>query len=272
MVQHDQFYTKPEVARKCFDTLKNNVDITSFDVILEPSAGKGSFFDLLPQSQRLGLDIDPKKDEIEKMDFFDYEPDISKKYIVIGNPPFGKVSSLAIKFFNKSAEFAEIIAFIVPRTFKRVSVQNQLNLKFHLTYTEDIPLSPCCFEPTMNAKCCFQIWTKKDSHRGKVVYEKTHPHFDFVKYGPQDDNGQPTPPTDVDFAVKAYGGKCGVVRKDNLHELRPKSWHWLRAKIDMNTLIERIEKIDFSMSEDTVRQNSIGQQEFIHLYDSNYGR
>ena len=81
--------------------------------------------------------------------------------MVIGNPPFGKISSFAVRFFNKSAEYAEVIAFIVPRTFKRVSVQNRLNLNFHLIYNEDLPMKPCCFEPKMGAKCCFQIWKKK---------------------------------------------------------------------------------------------------------------
>ena len=272
MVEHDQFYTKPEVAKKCYETLCQKVSIDDFDIILEPSAGKGSFYDLLPSKCRIGLDIDPKKDDIIQMDFFEYEAETSKKYLVVGNPPFGKVSSLAIKFFNKAVEFADVIAFIVPRTFKRVSVQNQLNMNFHLTYTEDIPLSPCCFEPTMSAKCCFQIWEKNTTHRTKTTYSKSHPHFDFMKYGPSDENGQPTPPPNSDFAVKAYGGKCGVVCIQDLHTLRPKSWHWLKAKIDANLLIKRIKTLDFSMSEDTVRQNSIGQQEFIHLYELKYGR
>jgi hypothetical protein len=273
MVVHDQFYTKPEVATRCYDTLKQKVNVDTYDIILEPSAGKGSFYDLLPDTKRIGIDIDPKKNGIITMDFFEYEADISKNYLVIGNPPFGKVCSLAIKFFNKSAEFADTIAFIVPRTFKRVSVQNQLDMKFHLIYTEDVPLTPCCFEPTMSAKCCFQIWVKnKNTRRTKVVYSKSHPHFEFVKYGPNDEKGQPTPPSNSDFAVKAYGGKCGVICTQDLNTLRPKSWHWLKSRIDQDTLINRIKNLDFSMSEDTVRQNSIGQQEFIHLYESKYGR
>ena len=71
------------------------------------------------------------------MNYFDYVPNKTKRYLVVGNPPFGKISSIAIKFFNKSAEYADCIAFIIPRTFKRVSVQNKLNLNFHLMYNED---------------------------------------------------------------------------------------------------------------------------------------
>ena len=157
----DQFYTKPSIAKKCTNVLKTTLDINNFDIILEPSAGTGSFYKILPKEKREGVDLDPKYNGIKKMNFFDYVPKKNKKYLVIGNPPFGRVSSLAIKFFNKASKFATVIAFIVPRTFKRVSVQNKLDLNFHLIHTEDLPLKPCCFTPKMMAKCCFQIWEKK---------------------------------------------------------------------------------------------------------------
>jgi hypothetical protein len=154
------------------------------------------------------------------MDYFDYEPDSNLKYLIIGNPPFGKCCSLAIYFFNKSAEFADIIAFILPRTFKRVSVQNRLNLNFHLVYSKDLPLKPC-FEPKMSAKCCFQIWKRQINKRKKVVYDKTHSDFNFIKLGLKDKNNQPTPPKPADFVIKAYGANCGQI----VGSLRPKSWH-----------------------------------------------
>jgi len=82
--------------------------------------------------------------------------------LVIGNPPFGRVSSLAIKFFNYSATWANVIAFIIPRTFRKISVQNKLDNMFHLVYDEEISNNPCCFSPQMMVKCCFQIWEKKN--------------------------------------------------------------------------------------------------------------
>ena len=105
--------------------------------ILEPSAGTGSFFKQLPVNKRIGVDIQPKFDGIIEMDYFDFVPQFGKSYLVIGNPPFGRISSIAVKFFNKSATFADCIAFIIPRTFKRVSIQNKLNLNFKLIYNED---------------------------------------------------------------------------------------------------------------------------------------
>lgn len=265
----DQFYTKPDIAQECYTILKQHVNIDEFDYIVEPSAGKGAFFSLLDKTKRIGLDVEPKNELIIKKDYFKYNPQSVGKYLVIGNPPFGKISSLAIKFFNKSSEYADVIAFIVPRTFKRVSVQNQLNMNFYLTYNEDLPTKPCCFEPPMSAKCCFQIWTKNsDEARKPVKYDKTHPDFAFVKLGPKDKNNQPTPPTDVDFVIKAYGTNCGTIKDTNLNILRPKSWHWIKAHINVEELKNKFKSIDYSMSKDTVRQDSIGQQELIHLYKS----
>ena len=262
----DQYYTNDDVAIKCYTKLCEYIDIDDYDVLLEPSAGTGSFYKLLDEQKRHGIDLQPKYDGIEKMNFFDFVPKDNCKYLSIGNPPFGRISSLAIKFFNKCAKFSDCIAFIIPRTFKRVNLQNKLNLNFHLIYNEDLPLKPCCFIPKMNAKCCFQIWKKMETPRKLIIYDKTHPDFKFMKHGPKDKKNQPTPPKGADFAIKAYGSGIGKIQKNNLNELRPKSWHWVKSNINIDELIQRINQLDFSIAKDTVRQDSIGQKEFIELY------
>lgn len=266
----DQFYTKEHISEECINILKKYISFNDYDYILEPSAGTGSFYKLLPENKRIGLDLEPKFNGILKMNYFDFIPEKNKKYIVIGNPPFGKISSLAVKFFNKSAEFANIIAFIIPRTFKRVSIQNKLNLNFKLLYNNDLPVKPCCFTPKMDAKCCFQIWIKDKCKRNIIRYDKTHPDFEFLKLGPKDNKNQPTPPPDADFVIKAYGSNCGELKYDNLQILRPKSWHWIKSNIELEKLKTRFKSLDYSISKDTVRQDSIGQQEVIYLYKCKY--
>jgi len=266
----DQFYTKEDIAANYYVQLQTIVNVGDFDVILEPSAGKGSFFKLLPHSKRKGIDVEPKCPDIEQMDYFNFNPEQNKKYLVIGNPPFGRISSIAVKFFNKSATFADCIAFIIPRTFKRVSIQNKLSLDFKLVHSEDLPMEPCCFEPKMSAKCCFQIWTRASPQRQKVIYDKTHEDFTFLKHGSKDANNQPTPPLGADFVMKAYGSNCGEIVEQELQKLRPKSWHWIKSNIDANLLKERFNTLDYSMSKDTVRQDSIGRQEVIYLYKMKY--
>lgn len=267
----DQFYTNSHVAERLYKKTQDLINTNNYDIIIEPSAGTGSFYQLFPHDKRLGLDLEPKYEGIVKQDFLTFEPDLSKSYVSIGNPPFGRVSSMAVKFFNKCAEFSEYICFVIPRTFNKPSVQNKLNLNFKLMYNEDLPETPCCFTPKMNAKCCYQIWKRTNTPRSVMVYDKVHSDFEFIPYGPKDDNGQPTPPLVGDFALRAYGGNCGEIVIENQHNLRPKSWHFIKSNIGTNELVRRLEALDFSSSKNTVRQNSLGKQELIHLYKTRYG-
>jgi hypothetical protein len=263
----DKFYTLPEYSKKCIDKVSSLYDITGWDLIIEPSAGNGSFLHQIPSDKKIGIDISPEHPDIVVQDFFHYHPPPPHKNIlVIGNPPFGKISSLAIKFFNHSAKWANVIAFIIPRTFRKISVQNRLNHQFHLVYDEEIPNTPCCFYPTMSVKCCFQIWEKKDIKRAVIDLPKTHDDWVFLKLGKPDASGQPTPPDNADFALRAYGGNIGEIKTEGLMGLRPKSWHWFKSNIDKHTLIHRLMRLDYSNSVNTARQNSMGRAELVKLY------
>lgn len=267
----DKFYTIPSVVDTCLASVATKYPWSTWDAIVEPSAGNGSFFVKLPADTRIGLDISPEHPDIQSQDFLSYTPSDEKgQILVIGNPPFGRVSSLAIKFFNHAAKWANVIAFIVPRTFRRISVQNKLNRHFHLEHDEDIPMDPCAFEPPMKAKCCFQIWKKQDELRPLVELSTSHPDWEFLGFGPKDRKGQPTPPKNADFAIRAYGGKCGDIVVENLDELRPKSWHWIRCVIDKDVLLTRFQQLDYSLSMDTARQNSIGRGELVRLYSESF--
>jgi hypothetical protein len=141
--------------------------------------------------------------EILKKDFLTFEPIKDKKYVCIGNPPFGRVSSLAVLFFNKAASFSEAIGFILPRTFKRNSIINRLNENFHLTFEEDVPQKS--FYPDMI--------------------------------------------------------------ENNIPKTGLRSWHFIKSKINKDILIKDLKDLDFSFSENTVRQNSLGKKELINTYE-----
>jgi hypothetical protein len=268
----DKFYTLPECSKKCIDKTCELYDIARWDLIVEPSAGNGSFFNQIQSDKKIGIDILPENENIIKQDFFDYYPVPNKEAIlVIGNPPFGRVSSMAIKFFNHSAKWASVIAFIIPRTFRKISVQNRLDDRFHLVYDEELPNKPCCFTPAMSVKCCFQIWEKRENKRDLIELPKIHNDWEYLKLGKRDSTGQPTPPLNADFALRAYGGKIGEIKTDGLNELRPKSWHWFKSNIDKKILIDRLMQLDYSNSVNTARQNSMGQSELIALYTEVYG-
>ena len=156
----DQFYTKPDKAEILYNKVFEFYESDDFDKFIEPSCGECSFYHLMPQKKRIGIDLDPPEQayrrdkagtlirdaKIIKMDFLSFaetykrlEVSTNQRIIVIGNPPFGTGSSLAVKFFNSCALYCDVIAFIIPRTFKRISIQNKLDLNFHLVYGEDLP-------------------------------------------------------------------------------------------------------------------------------------
>ena len=264
----DQFYTKPEIAKQCLDKLSEYVDVDLFDVFVEPSAGTGSFFNLLPHNKRIGIDIEPKCEGLTQGDYLEWSPPPNKKIMVVGNPPFGTKNKYSVQFFNKSAEFADIIAFIIPRTWKRISTQNRLSLDFELLFNMDLPRN--CFVPKITAKCCFQIWVRTQSPREKIILPSSHPDFLLLPWGPKDDNNQPTPNPDADFAMRAVGWGCGEMYTENLLTLRPKSYHWIKACISVDLLKERFGMLDYSISKDTCRQDSLGKKELIQLYKNSF--
>jgi len=177
----DKFYTKRTIARRCLDIL----DLSRYDVLLEPSAGDGAFFDLLPPAQREGYDLEPAHPggEIKTLDFFDYQADPTKTYLAVGNPPFGKNSSLAKRFFVHAATFAQTIAFVLPRTFRKSTTINQLPGDFHKVEEIILPLES--FELPDGAPyavpCVFQVWERKEIKREEIVDPKTHSDFSFLR-------------------------------------------------------------------------------------------
>lgn len=201
--QNGQYYTKPEIARMCV----TNVDISEFDLIVEPSAGYGDFYKLLPESRSFGLDIDPKIDSLKKGNFFDYQFDNAKgkKVMVIGNPPFGKNSKLAVDFFEHSAKYADKIAFILPRTFRKPTITNRINLNFRLEKEIILPENSFYIENLDGSKedydvpCVFQVWTKFSHPRKKIVEPLTHPDFEFVSR------------PDADIMIRRVGVQAGKV-------------------------------------------------------------
>lgn len=162
----DQFYTKPEVAERCIDRVQSMLSFDDYDNIIEPSAGDGALLRLLPEDKRIGVDLDPHHPEILKMDFFDYKFPKGKN-LVIGNPPFGYKSKLAIDFFNKCAVYADAIFWIVPRSWSRYGIHSRLNKGIELYWNCLMPDNSFTFgEEDYNVKCVAQLWSKDQLHNG----------------------------------------------------------------------------------------------------------
>ena len=155
----DKFYTQDHVAKQCFEFLHSQLNISENAIYLEPSAGAGSFINLL--SHYIALDIAPEDDRIKKQDYLKYEVD-KENFITIGNPPFGNRSKLAIDFFNKAATMSDVIAFILPVSFMKWSVQKNLSSNFALyNYLYLEPESFTSNGKPYSVRTVFQIWVKK---------------------------------------------------------------------------------------------------------------
>lgn len=169
--EKDQFFTSKDTAEYCYDKCLRvlsdwDVDLSDYNFI-EPSAGDGSFYDLLPSDRRTGIDIEPKSEGIEKSDFLLWKPQTSKN-ICVGNPPFGLRGHLALKFINHASKFSDFVCFVLPPLFDsngkgsckgRVKGLNLIhseivNSDFH--YPDG---------KLVKVNCVFQIWSKH--HRVK---------------------------------------------------------------------------------------------------------
>jgi hypothetical protein len=67
----DKFYTKTLVAELCVSTFISSVQIQEQDLIVEPSAGNGSFIQPLKKvnCNKIFMDIAPENNRIALVDF-----------------------------------------------------------------------------------------------------------------------------------------------------------------------------------------------------------
>jgi hypothetical protein len=267
----DQFFTKPQIAKLCVENLTATYSLDNFDLIIEPSAGTGSFFELIPNEKRIGIELDfnlCKKNALYKhMSFFDFSIS-DNNILVLGNPPFGTQNNLSIDFFNHAATFADTIAFIIPKTWKKDSVQNRLNKYFHLIKSMDLPEDSFYGAKKTTVKCCFQIWKKQDNIRSVNKKILSHKDWDFLNYINSD--GRLSPNKNADFIILAYGSNSGQL-SDDLYRWRPKSVHFIKSKIEIEILKERFLTLDYSDANNSARQSSLCKGDLVKLYIERYG-
>ena len=119
----DRIYTRPSVAFECSERLYSLMqnDFANLDdyQFIDPGAGTGVFYDLMPAGRRIGIDILPSRPEFLARDYLTWAPNtIGQRYAVLGNPPFGYRAWLSLAFVNHSAVFADYIGLILPMAFQ----------------------------------------------------------------------------------------------------------------------------------------------------------
>ncbi len=217
----DQFYTRPEVAEMYATRIAERW--SDPDVLfVEPSAGAGAFlYPLLDAGRRVrAIDIDPRAPNILHMDFLKSESIFTGEHsaiVVIGNPPFGKNACKAIWFFNRAADHADEIAFIVPRTFRKMSVQRRLHPSFHLSKDDDVARHAFVrYGRPHDVPCAWQIWTRRSVVR-PVLSTPSVDHL--IEY---------TTPCAAHFAMRRVGFYAGRIITENISSLSQTTHYFIR--------------------------------------------
>ena len=239
----EQYYTPRHLARELTELLFSKLENPQERNFLEPAGGTGSFIDALSEigaTNIRSMDTNPKHKSVQKADFL--AQDIKGvDFVTLSNPPFGRNNALSIPFFNHAAGFSSHIAFLVPRSWRKWSVQNRLDLNFHLIHDQEVNLiyENELGEPLAKAnelRTCFQIWEKKQNKRGKVVVP---------------DNGylEKTTPENADVAMRVFGYGCGQV----LDDFEPKPNTTLMfLKLNSEVTTSLLRDLDF----DRIRNNT----------------
>ena len=250
----DKFYTLPAVAQECINLIP---DLSSYDLIIEPSAGNGSFSCLI---DCVAYDIEPEHPDIIQQDFFTVKKQKANHLLILGNPPFGPRSSLAKQFIKHSREIgAETIAFVLPDTFSKLSNQSKTLFPADWHLIVEYKLSDSSFIKEDGSlyyvPCSFYVWTKRESDVD-LRKQKLPPSEDFV-FLPRGDSS-------ADFCVNGNSGKI----KSVADVTNQKAEHYIKAKKkDAQQLRKDFENLNFSFYSSVNGNNAwIGQQEILQAY------
>ena len=294
----DKFYTNSNISQLCIQEIKKLNLYHKNDILIEPSAGSGSFSNQLNDYHIISYDIEPENENIIKQDFLTlqiqkeqyYYCNIfkknnqyklsfiqkDKKYHSIGNPPFGPQSSLAKKFIKKCCEFSDSISFILPKSAKKDSYQKTFPKNFHLIHEIDLPKNSFTIEnQNYDVPCVFQIWLKKEFPRKIKKIPKEY-NFKFIKK-PKTImiNDNPEQKQNIfnendlpDFGILRAGGgkKCGRISLNYYDGIKcyPEAWLFIQLdhKYDKDIFYKEYQKINW-IDDSNVGARSIDKPTFI---------
>jgi len=254
----DKFYTKPVIVGDCIELIKAHLSIAKDNLVIEPSAGNGSFIEEIKKlsDHWLFFDIEPENSQITKQDFLELDCNMKYENIhIIGNPPFGHNSSLAIKFIKKSCSFAKSISFILPKSFKKDSMKKYFTRNFHLVCETDLPENSFFVNNIeCDVPCVFQIWKYSDELRKDTVAKKPT-QFTFVKKEDQ-----------PDISFRRVGINAGTISKDVNKSYQ--SHYFIKFTNDktIDENLDLLKNVYFSHN-NTVGPKSISKQELISEFE-----
>jgi predicted RNA methylase len=253
----EQYYTPKPLALELVAQIEKVIGSLAGKTVLEPAGGTGAFIEAVQAigvTRVISFDIEPLHELVSVGDFLEQEIK-ERNLITISNPPFGRNNSLSIPFFNHAAKVSDAICFIVPRSWRKWSVTNRLDLGFELALDLDIDIDyvDAAGMPLSNKNhlaTCFQIWKKADAPRGLVrvtdkgIIEKVSPEL-----------------ADVSLTIFGYG--CGKVKTQ--FEPVPNTTQMF-LKLSHPQALAALESVDYSkFFKNTAYTEALSLQEINYL-------
>jgi predicted RNA methylase len=203
----EQYYTPAVVAQNLVRFMVDDLGADPHGHWLDPAAGTGSFVEALHGVGVVNLtaiDIDPKHPAVAAGDFLATSL-ATQGALCLTNPPFGRNHSLSVPFFNHAAETCDVIAFIVPRSWRKWSVVRRLDPYFHKVVDRDITVayetdSGERLSKSSALQTIFQVWERQPLPR-PALPTPTRRHFELVK------------PVEADAALTVFGARCGELSR-----------------------------------------------------------
>lgn len=284
--EFDQFFTSDNVAQDCLKYLADIAPQLGYNIFkdvhfLEPSAGGGAFLRALELQglDKTGWDIDPQCEDVIANDFLssDNPPLPEREIIVIGNPPFGKRSKLAINFINRALEFSDTVAFILPIQFNKYSAQSKINSKAKLVLNYILPSNSFIYRgEEYSVRCCFQVWTTRSGMMDLRIKEAPitkHPDFEMWQYNntKQAEKYFNKNKYQWDFAVPRQGYKDYTIREENPNLMNRRT-QWIFFKANSPIVLERLRLLDYEkLSHKNTSTPGFGKADVIEEYEKLYG-
>lgn len=225
----DKFYTKENVAK----TLIGMIDLSLYDLVIEPSAGSGSFSKNIAHHNLISLDIAPEWDGVIQQDWFEYKiSDVYEKVLVIGNPPFGKFNTLSKKFLKHAFSFKNVhtVAFVLPNVFRKYTLQKSVPKEFKITNIIELPKSSFTISGSdYHVPCSFFIFSKEGSVDLRQSENFCSDDFEFATKN------------DYDFFIMGASPKTikDIPTENN-------RGYFIKSKIKKNELIKKWGKIKWN--------------------------
>ena len=204
----EQYYTPKDLAVELVELTLRTIPRATERSFLEPAGGTGSFIEALNVAGITAItsvDKYPMHPLVIQADFLEWKT-THTDLLTISNPPFGRNNALSVPFFNRAAKFSSHIAFLVPRSWRKWSVQNRLDSRFHLVLDVDVAVQ---YEDALGKKIakrndlrtCFQIWERRPELRPAIAV----PDNGFI---------QKSTPDEADLAIRVFGYGCGTLLND----------------------------------------------------------